>query len=135
MEKLQQILSRQLPHFRHIDPGCSISDALCRMSTHNTGYLIVLDEKGDFLGLLTEREVARKVLFMNKPVKDTRVSEVMSTRMPFADVNDTVEDCIKTMKRFHIQVVPVFNNRTFIGIVTAEDILEEAVVNRTAIFD
>lgn len=135
MEKLIQILSRQLPHFRYIEPGCSVNDAVCRMSTHNTSYLIVLDEKGIFQGLLTEREVARKVLFMHKSLTETRVGDIMSTQMPFADINDTVEQCIQTMKRYHVQVVPVFSNRQFAGIVSAEDILEEAALHRAEIFD
>jgi CBS domain-containing protein len=135
MEKLNQILSRHLPHFKSIEPGCSIRDALCRMSTHNTEYLIVMDEKENFMGLITEHDVARKALFMNKSLNETRVKEMMNTKLPFADANDTVEQSLYTMKKHHVRFLPVFRNMSFIGIVSADDILEEAVKHRAKIFD
>ena len=118
MEKLNQILSRHLPHFKSIEPGCSIRDALCRMSTQNTDYLIVMDEKENFMGLITEHDVARKALFMNKSLNETRVKEMMNT-----------------MKKRLVRFLPVFRNMSFIGIVSADDILEEAVRHRGLIFD
>lgn len=135
MEKLNQILSRHLPHFKSIEPGCSIRDALCRMSTQNTDYLIVMDEKENFMGLITEHDVARKALFMNKSLNETRVKEMMNTKLPFADANDTVEQSLHTMKKHHVRFLPVFRNMSFIGIVSADDILEEAVRHRGLIFD
>ncbi|MBN8688976.1 MAG: CBS domain-containing protein [Chitinophagales bacterium] len=135
MERLNQILARHLPHFKEIAPGCSIRDALCRMSTQNTDYLIVMDEKGNFLGVLTERDVARKALFMNRSLTETHVREIMNTQLPFADANDTVEQCMSKMKKYHVKFIPVFSNMSFAGVISADDILAEAVEKRNVIFD
>lgn len=135
MEKLNQILSRQQPHFINITPGSSIRDALCRMSTLNTDYLIVIDGKNKFLGLLTEKDIARKALFLNLSLGETKVEELMTTQWPFADVNNTVDECMSTMKAHHVKYVPVFENLEFVGVVSADDILLEAVKQRQEIFD
>ncbi len=135
MEKLNQILSRQQPHFINITPGSSIRDALCRMSTLNTEYLIVMDGKNKFLGLLTEKDIARKALFLNLPLAETKVEDLMTTQWPFADVNNTVDECMTTMKAHHVKYIPVFENLEFVGVVSADDILVEAVMQRQEIFD
>lgn len=135
MEKINEILARQLPHFRSISPKSSVSDALCRMSTQNTDYLIVMDEKEQFLGLITEQDVARKALFMNRSLDDTHVREIMSTKLPFADAGDTVEQCMNVMKKHHVKHLPVFQHFKFMGIVSTDDILDEAITRRVAIFD
>ncbi len=135
MEKINQILSLQQPHFFNISPEASIADALCMMNTLNTEYLIVMDEKSKFLGLLTEKDIARKALFMNRSLSDTTVNDLMSTQWPFADVNSTVDECMTTMKAHHVKYIPVFENLEFVGVITADDILKEAVQKREEIFD
>jgi CBS domain-containing protein len=135
MEKVTEILARKQLHFKKISPVCSISDALCRMSSQHTDYLIVMDDNENFLGLLTEHDIASKTIFANQSLTKTRVNEMMDTRLPVADVDDTVEECMKLMKRYHVRYLPVFNDLNFIGIVSTDDILEEAVSHRAAIFD
>ncbi len=135
MEKITEILARKEPHFQKISPACSVSDAVCRMSTQNIDYLIVVDDNDHFLGLLTEHDVARKMIFSNKSMTGIKVKEMMNTRLPVADVNDTVEQCMQTMKRHNIRYLPVFNNLHFLGIVSTDDILHEAVMQRAHIFD
>jgi CBS domain-containing protein len=135
MEKVTEILSRKQLHFKKISPACSISDALCRMSSQHTDYLIVMDDNEKFMGLLTEHDIASKSIFANQPLGKIRVKEVMDTRLPIADVDDTVEECMKLMKRHHVRYLPVFDNLSFRGIVSTDDILEEAVSHRAVIFD
>jgi CBS domain-containing protein len=135
MEKVTEILARKQTHFKKISPACFISDALCRMSSQNTDYLIVMDDEGNFLGLLTEHDVASKTIFANLPISKTRVREMMNTRLPVADVGDTVEQCMKVMKRYHVRYLPVFNELSFMGIVSTDDILEEVLSHGADIFD
>lgn len=135
MEKVVTILAGKQPHFKKISPACSISDALCRMSSQNTDYLIVMDEDEKFLGLLTEHDVATKTLFAGRPLAKTKVKEMMNTRLPVADAEDTVEQCMRKMQRHHVRYLPVFNDLNFLGIVSTDDILREAVSHRMEIFD
>ena len=135
MEKITTILDKKQTHFNRISPDCSVGHALLRMSTENTEYLIVLDEDEKFLGLLTEHDIARKTIFTNRQIDDISVKEIMNTKIPFADVNDSVEHCMRLMKRHNTRYLPVFEGFGFRGVVSGDDILEEAVSNRAGIFD
>jgi CBS domain-containing protein len=135
MEKVSEILERQEPHFRKISPDCTVRDALSRMSTQNADYLIVVDENENFLGLLTEHDIASRSIFAKRPLTKTRVKEMMNTRLPFAEASDTVEQCMRVMGRHNIRYLPVFDNFVFFGVLSSDDILKEAVSVGTDIFD
>jgi len=135
MENVTVLLAKKQPHFNKISPNCTISDALCRMSCQNTDYLIVMDDDDRFLGLLTEHDIATKTIFNNRSITLTKVNQLMNTRMPAADSENTVEDCMRLMKRFNVRYVPVFNNLNFLGVVSSDDIITEAVNHRLKIFD
>ncbi len=135
MENVTVLLSKKQSHFNKISPNCTISDALCRMSCQNTDYLIVMDDDERYLGLLTEHDIATKTIFNNRSITLTKVNQLMNTRMPAADSENTVEDCMRLMKRFNVRYVPVFNNLNFIGVVSSDDIITEAVNHRLQIFD
>jgi CBS domain-containing protein len=135
MENVTVLLSKKQSHFNKISPNSSISDALCRMSCQNIEYLIVVDDDEKFLGLLTDHDIATKTVFANKSLTSTKVKQMMNTRWPVADADNTVEDCMKLMSRYNVRYVPVFKNLSFLGVVSTDDILQEAVSHRSKIFD
>ena len=135
MENVTVLLAKKQSHFNKISPNCTISDALCRMSCQNTDYLIVMDDDERYLGLLTEHDIATKTIFNNRSITLTKVNQLMNTRFPAADAGDTVEDCMRLMKRFNVRYVPVFKNHNFLGVVSSDDIIQEAVNHRLKIFD
>jgi predicted transcriptional regulator len=135
MENVTVLLSRKQSHFNKISPDSSISDALCRMSCQNTNYLIVMDDDGKFLGLLTDHDIATKTVFNNRSITSTTVDQMMNNRWPVADADDTVEDCMRLMSRYNVRYVPVFKNLNFLGVVSTDDIVQEAVSHRSKIFD
>lgn len=135
MENVTVLLAKKQSHFNKISPNCTLSDALCRMSCQNTDYLIVMDDDERYLGLLTEHDIATKAIFTNRSITLTKVNQMMNTRFPAADATDTVEDCMRLMKRFSVRYVPIFKNRNFLGVVSADDIIQEAVSHRSLIFD
>lgn len=135
MENVTVLLSKKQSHFNKISPDSSISDALCRMSCQNTDYLIVMDDDEKFLGLLTDHDIATKTVFNNRSITSTTVDQLMNTRWPVADADNTVEDCMRLMSRYNVRYVPVFKNLNFLGVVSTDDIVQEAVSHRAKIFD
>ena len=135
MQKVGTIIDRKQNRFNKILPGASLSDALGLMNSRNDECLAVIDDKGLFSGLLTEHDIARKTSLSKRSLSDMLVADIMNTQFPFVDVNDTVEHCMQLMKRFHIRYLPVFDLRSFRGIISTDDILEEAIYFRTGIFD
>jgi CBS domain-containing protein len=135
MEKIASILSRKQSHFNNVSSSSFVSDALFQMSCQNIDYLVVVDENENFAGLLSEHDIATKVMFIDEPLNKTKVRDVMNRHLPHATTDDTVEDCMQLMQRHHIRFVPVFEEFIFAGVISSEDILSEAVYNRLEIFD
>jgi CBS domain-containing protein len=135
MENITTILAGKQPHFNKISPGASLRDALVRMNSHHTDHLIVTDDEDHFLGLLTEHEIVART-FVAKPLTElTKVTEVMNTSLPVADAADTFEDCMRLMKRFNVRFLPVFEGMDFLGVISSDDLLHQAVIHRSEIFD
>ena len=135
MEKITSILAKKEPYFHTVSPTSSVDKALNQMCCENVEYLIVMDEDEKYLGLITEHDITSKVLFVKKKTNNTTVETVMNRRLPAATLEDTVENCMQMMRQFKVRYLPVFENYSFRGIVSSEDILEEAVRNRGEIFD
>ena len=134
MEKLTAILARKQPYFDTVSSNVSVSDALYRMSSQNADFLIVMEEE-QFLGILTEHDITSKVMSLGSSLNKISVREMMNTRLPVANCDDTLECCMKLMRQFKVRYLPVFDNFRFRGVVSSDDILEEAVFNREEIFD
>ena len=135
MEKISPILARKQHHFNSILSGCTLKDALSKMNCENSCYLIVVDDDDHFLGLLTEHEIAGKGMLNKKTADKISVDELMNTNLPVASANDTVEDCMKLMCQHHISQVPVFDEHTFKGIISVDDLLQEVMLMRNEVFD
>jgi CBS domain-containing protein len=134
MENVATIIDRKQPHFKRISPDSSINDALVQMSGRKVEYLIVMDEDENFLGLLTEHDIAKKAIFINRQLAQIKVKEMMNTLLPFADVNDSLKHCMRLMRQFNIRHLPVFENLTFRGIISSDDILEELLHVQEEVF-
>jgi predicted transcriptional regulator len=135
MEKITNILSKKQPHFHTVSPESSTSNALSQMCCENVDYLVVIDDDELYLGLITEHDIASGVIAINKQLGKIKVRDIMNKRLPVATTEDTVEKCMQLMRQHHIRYLPVFENFLFRGIVSSEDILDEAVNNRMEIFD
>jgi predicted transcriptional regulator len=133
MEKITSILAKKELHFHTVPPASSADTALSRMCHENVEYLIVMEE-GNYVGLITEHDITKAVV-TKKQLAKTKVSEIMNNRLPAATTDDTVERCMQLMRQHHVRYLPVFEIHSFRGIVSADDIIEEAVNNRMEIFD
>ena len=133
MEKITSILAKKELHFHTVSPASSADTALSRMCHENVEYLIVMENE-NYVGLISEHDITKAVV-TNKQLAKTKVSEIMNNRLPAATTDDTVERCMQLMRQHHVRYLPVFEIHSFRGIVSSEDILEEAVNNRMEIFD
>ena len=129
------ILAKKQPNFHTVSPSSSVSDAVSQMCVENIDHLIVLDENERFLGILSEHDITLLSMSSHKPMEKMEVKEVMNTRLPVATTNDSIERCMQLMRQFNVRLVPVFEGFHFCGVVSAEDIIREAVYSRMKIFD
>jgi CBS domain-containing protein len=131
MKKVSDILTRKGSGVISIDADTSVLDALKMMSEKNIGSVIVT-ENGEYAGLLTERDYARKVILKGKSSDETTVREIMSTGLPRILPNSSVETCMHIMSESNVRYLPVFQEDQLIGIVSINDVVTETILSHEA---
>ena len=96
------------------------------MSDKNTGSVVIMD-KGEYLGLVTERDYSRKVVLMGKSSNETRVASIMTTNLPTVTEDTSVEECMQLMSNRSARYLPVFNGNTYVGIISIHDVVRETI--------
>ncbi|MDB5015890.1 MAG: histidine kinase [Mucilaginibacter sp.] len=128
MKKVSNILTRKGNRVIAIDGGTTVLDALKLMSDKNIGS-VVITEDGEYAGLLTERDYARKVILQGKSSLETQVREIMSTHFPRMIPENSVETCMHVMSENNIRYLPVFQGTQLCGIVSISDVVTETILS------
>ena len=128
MKKVSNILSRKGGNVIAIDGSTTVLEALKLMSDKNIGS-VVITENGEYAGLLTERDYARKVILQGKSSLETQVREIMSTHFPRMIPENSVETCMHVMSENNIRYLPVFKDDKLCGIVSISDIVTETILS------
>ena len=131
MKKVSDILARKGSSVIAIDADTSVLDALKLMSEKNIGSVIVT-EGGEYAGLLTERDYARKVILKGKSSDETTVREIMSTGLPRILPNSSIETCMHIMSETNIRYLPVFREDHLVGIISINDVVTETILSHEA---
>jgi CBS domain-containing protein len=103
-----------------------VFDALAEMADLNVGALLVLD--GDELvGLISERDYARKVILKNKASKDTPVSEIMSSHVVCVSPRLKVDACMVLMTDKRIRHLAVMDDQSLVGVISIGDVVKAII--------
>jgi len=127
MKKVSDILDRKGVSVITIDADTTVLDALRLMDDKNIGSVVVTED-GEYLGLLTERDYARKVILQGKSSQDTMVREIMSTGLPRIVPESSVETCMHIMSETNIRYLPVFTADHLCGIISINDLVTETII-------
>jgi CBS domain-containing protein len=109
-----------------IAPDASVYQAIAIMAEKGIGALPVIAD-GQLLGILSERDYARKVVLQSRSSKDTLVSEIMTTPVVTVGPSNTVEDCMRTMTLQRIRHLPVVDDGKILGIVSIGDLVRKVI--------
>ncbi|MBP6023022.1 CBS domain-containing protein [Ferruginibacter sp.] len=129
MKKVSHILKRKGSNVITITPDITVLDALKEMAEKNIGSIVVL-ENGEYAGLLTERDYARKVILKGKSSTSTFVKEIMSTGLPRITPDNSIETCMQIMSENNIRYLPVFENDHLCGIISINDVIKETILTQ-----
>jgi CBS domain-containing protein len=129
MKKVLHILKRKGSDVMTIAPTTTVHEALTIMSEKNFGSLLVADD-GKYMGLITERDYARKVILKGKSSADTPVSDIMTTDFPRLTEDDSVDRCMQLMTANNLRYLPVMKEDHVVGLISIMDVVHETILSQ-----
>ncbi len=104
-----------------VSPGATVYDALALMAEKEIGALVVLEKK-KMVGIISERDYARKVILKGKSSKETLVREIMTSDVIHVSPDQKVGKCLSLMTKKRIRHMPVLEKDRLVGLLTIEEI-------------
>lgn len=109
-----------------ITPSASVFDALKLMADNSIGSLVVM-ESDNIVGMITERDYARKIILMARSSKDTPVRDIMTDSVMYVRPGHTSEECMMLMTENRLRHLPVMDDGKMIGIISIGDLVKDII--------
>jgi CBS domain-containing protein len=117
-----------------ITPDATVFDALTKMAHKNVGALTVM-EGDQLVGIISERDYARKVILQGKTSRTTSVREIMSSPVICVRSQQTVEECMALLTGRRIRHLPVIEDNRVIGMISIGDIVKSIISEQQFIIE
>ena len=126
VESVRLILKTKGSQIWSLAPGATVYEAISRMSEKNVGALLVVSE-GKLVGIISERDYARKVILQGKSSKEILVGEVMTSPVITVTPDHTVDECMRIMTSHHIRHLPVLEGEKLAGAISLGDLVKAVI--------
>lgn len=127
--KVSDILKAKGSNVYSITSGITVYEALKVMGEKNIGALLVIEEER-LLGIISERDYARKIILMGKTSHDTMVKEIMTEKVISVTQDDNIEKCMELMSEKHIRHLPVVKDDKVTGIISITDVVTAIIASQ-----
>jgi CBS domain-containing protein len=104
-----------------IAPDATVYEALELMAEKDVGALMIIDA-GKLVGIMSERDYARKVILKGRFSKETPVRAIMTEKVMYAWADDTIAECMALMAEMRLRHLPVFEGDRLIGVISIGDV-------------
>jgi CBS domain-containing protein len=134
MKIVRDILDRKGYGIWSISPDDSVFEALKGLAEKGVGALLVM-EGDQCVGILSERDYARKVFLIGKNSKETLVREIMTPRVLFVRPDQTVDKCMALMIDKRVRHLPVLEDDKVIGLISIGDVVKAVIDDKQLLID
>jgi len=104
-----------------VSPDETVYDALALMAKKEIGALVVVENR-KMVGIISERDYARKIILKGRSSKETRVREIMTSDVIYVSPDQKVSKCLSLMTKKRIRHMPVLEKDRLVGLLTIEEI-------------
>ena len=134
MKLVKHILNSKGHEIWYVKPNDTVFDAVKLMADKSIGSLLVMN--GDKLvGIVTERDYARKVILEGKSSKDSSVKEVMNSKVLCVSPDQTVDECMALMTDKRVRHLPVLDHKHVVGIISIGDLVNAVISEQQILID
>jgi CBS domain-containing protein len=133
-ETVSGILSGKSGQIWSVEPDWSVYDAIALMADKNVGALLVLSHNR-LVGVVSERDYARKVILSGRSSRDTKVEEIMNAFPITVTPNHSVEQCMRIITNERIRHLPVVDKGRVAGIVSIGDLVKAIISTQAQTID
>jgi CBS domain-containing protein len=117
-----------------IAPDATVYDAIALMAQREVGALLVM-EGTRLVGIVSERDYARKVILQDRSSRDTLVSTIMTKDVVSVRPDQSIEGCMALMTEKHIRHLPVMQDDQVIGILSIGDLVQFILADRELLIE
>ena len=124
--KLKNLLSMKDSKYRiavTVEPEETVSAAIQKLVEHDRGSLSVCNDKGELVGIITERDIVRKCFARSDTIEKIMIKDVMSQQVIVGTPEDDLDYAINIMKEKRIRHMPIVDNNKVIGMISMRDLL------------
>lgn len=129
-ETIEWILKGKSGAIWSVAPGVTVYDALALMAEKSVGALLVIED-GALVGIVSERDYARKIVLHGRSSKDTLVEEVMTRDPITVTPGHTVDECMRIITHNRIRHLPVVDRHQVVGVISIGDLVN-AIISEQA---
>ena len=122
--RVQKLLDKKGHDVYSISPDATVYDALKLMAEKEIGALVVVEDE-KMVGIMSERDYARKVILKGKASKETLVREIMTSEVIHTSPDEKVRKCLSLMTKHRFRHIPVLEGDRLVGILSIEDVKRE----------
>ena len=126
MRNVSQIMERKGSQVVSVARQAPVLEAIRVMAEHHIGAVLVMEGE-QLLGILSERDYARKVILQGRSSHDTAVAVIMSSPVVCVGPHDSVAECMSIMTEKHIRHLPVVEGERVIGVISIGDLVKEMI--------
>jgi CBS domain-containing protein len=123
-EPVKSLLDQKARTVFSISPEATVYEAIERMSEMHIGALVVLGGGERLVGIISERDYARKVILKGRQSREARVSEVMSTPVFHVAPETNIEECMRVMTSRRVRHLPVLEEERVVGMISIGDLVK-----------
>jgi CBS domain-containing protein len=134
MHFVSEILAQKGRVIFAVHPRSSVLDAIREMDLRSVGALLVVEE-GELLGIVSERDYARRVILKGRRSDSTLVEEIMTTKLIATTAHETLDGCMELMTKKRIRHLPVLEEGETIGVLSIGDLVKAIMVRQRSTID